>query len=96
MIKVKVHTILTLKKIIGKRELDISIPQESDLNALLAQMVENWGEELAAYLFEPGDSRLLPHIRLMVNGRDIGFLDGMETVLKEGDEILILPPVAGG
>jgi molybdopterin converting factor small subunit len=32
----------------------------------------------------------------MVNGRDIGFLKGMETVLQNGDEILILPPVAGG
>jgi len=32
----------------------------------------------------------------MVNGQTISFLDGMETLLKEGDEVLILPPVSGG
>jgi molybdopterin converting factor small subunit len=33
----------------------------------------------------------------MVNGRDLEFLENkIETVLQEGDEILILPPVAGG
>jgi molybdopterin converting factor small subunit len=32
----------------------------------------------------------------MVNGQDIAFLNRLETVLKEGDEILILPPVGGG
>jgi len=31
----------------------------------------------------------------MVNWQDIAFLDKMETELQEGDEILILPPVAG-
>jgi molybdopterin converting factor small subunit len=32
----------------------------------------------------------------MVNGRDITFLNGLKTILKDGDEILIIPPVAGG
>jgi molybdopterin converting factor small subunit len=32
----------------------------------------------------------------MVNGRDIAFLNGMETLLQEGDEFQMLPLVAGG
>jgi len=32
----------------------------------------------------------------MINGQDIGFLDGMETVLQDGDEILIIALVGGG
>jgi molybdopterin converting factor small subunit len=32
----------------------------------------------------------------MVNGRDIAFLHRLKTELQEGDEVLILPPVAGG
>ena len=32
----------------------------------------------------------------MVNGQTIQLLQGMETPLKEGDEVLILPPVSGG
>jgi molybdopterin synthase sulfur carrier subunit len=51
---------------------------------------------MAAHLFQPKSTTLLPYLRLMVNGRDIAFLDGMNTLLKEGDEVLIMPPVSGG
>jgi molybdopterin converting factor small subunit len=39
---------------------------------------------------------LNPHVRVMVNGQTIQFLQGMSTPLKEGDEVLILPPASGG
>jgi molybdopterin converting factor small subunit len=32
----------------------------------------------------------------MVNGRDIGVLDGPDTVLHDADDVLILTPLAGG
>lgn len=96
MIKVKIHTILNLKKIIGNNEVEMPIPSRSTLVDLLEIMVNRWGDELASQLFGEDSSKLLPYIRLMVNGRDITFLDGMETELQNGDEVLILPPVAGG
>ncbi|KPK30837.1 MAG: hypothetical protein AMK69_02225 [Nitrospira bacterium SG8_3] len=96
LITLKIRTILDLKQILGKREVDISVPEKSTLEALLVTMLETWGDELASYLFEPNTTTPLPHIRLMVNGQDIAFLNGMETVLQDGDEILILPPVGGG
>lgn len=96
LITLKIQTILDLKRILGKREVEISVPNESTLQALLVSMVDTWGDELASHLFEPHTTTPLPHIRLMVNGQDIAFLNGMETVLQDGDEILILPPVGGG
>jgi molybdopterin synthase sulfur carrier subunit len=96
LITVKVRTILTLKKILGKGEVEISVPGQSTLGELLAMMVDRWGNELGSYLFESKSKSVRPYIRLMVNGRDIAFLNRMETVLQNGDEILILPPVSGG
>jgi molybdopterin synthase sulfur carrier subunit len=96
VIKVKVYTILTLKKILGKREFEVSIPPGSTVKDLIFWMVNEWGDELSSHLFHPGSDRLFPHIRLMVNGRSIEFLNGMETVLQDGDEFSMLPIVAGG
>jgi molybdopterin synthase sulfur carrier subunit len=96
MITVKVRTILALKKILGKGEVELAVPEGSTLRELLAMLVERWGDELASRLFEPKTRTVLPYIRLMVNGRDIAFLDRMETVLRNGDDVLILPPVSGG
>jgi sulfur-carrier protein len=35
-------------------------------------------------------------VNVYVNGEDVRFLSGLETALKEGDEISIVPAVAGG
>ena len=96
LITIKVQTILDLKKIVGAREVEISVPSGCTLQVLLEKMVDSWGDKLAARLFEPNSTNLFPYLRLMVNGRDIGFLDGMNTRLKDEDEILIMPPVSGG
>ncbi|MBI4236069.1 MAG: MoaD/ThiS family protein [Chloroflexi bacterium] len=35
-------------------------------------------------------------VNVYVNGEDVRFLKGLETALKEGDEVSIVPAVAGG
>jgi MoaD family protein len=43
---------------------------------------------------EDGDLRRF--VNVYVGGEDIRFLDGLETVVDDGDEVTILPAVAGG
>jgi molybdopterin synthase sulfur carrier subunit len=96
VIKIKVYTIMELKKICGQREFELSIPQGSTVKDLLSLMINKWGDRLSAHLYKSGSDSILPYIRLMVNGRSIEFLKGMETVLQDGDEFQMLPLVAGG
>ena len=96
MIKVKVYTIMELKKICGQREFELAVPEGSTVKDLLSLMINRWGDRLSDHLYKPGSDSILPHIRLMVNGRSIEFLKGMETVLQDGDEFQMLPLVAGG
>ena len=96
MIIVKIRTILALKTIMGSGEIELSFPEGSTLGQLIKALVNRWGDDLASYLYEPNTKTLRSYIRLMVNGRDIAFLERMETVLRNGDEVLILPPVSGG
>ncbi len=87
---------MELKKVCGQREFELFLPQGSTVKDLLSLMVSKWGDSLSTRLYKPGGDSILPHIRLMVNGRSIEFLKGMETVLQEGDEFQMLPLVAGG
>lgn len=96
MITVRVRTILTIAKILGKGEVELSVPERCTLSELIATLVNRWGDDLASSLLEPKTQSVLPYIRLIINGRDIAFLNKMETVLQNGDEVLILPPVSGG
>jgi molybdopterin synthase sulfur carrier subunit len=35
-------------------------------------------------------------VNIYVNGEDVRFMDGLTTALKDGDEVSIVPAVAGG
>jgi sulfur-carrier protein len=62
------------------------------------------GEALAAVFDRHDDLReritedgsLRRFVNVYVSGEDIRFRDGLETQLGEGDEVTILPAVAGG
>ena len=42
------------------------------------------------------DGDLRRFVNVYVSGEDIRFQDGLETAVNEGDEVTILPAVAGG
>ena len=42
------------------------------------------------------DGELRSFVNVYVNGEDIRFLDGMGSAISSGDEISIVPAVAGG
>ena len=51
-------------------------------------------EELRARITEDGTLRRF--VNVYVAGEDIRFQDGLDTQLSDGDEVTILPAVAGG
>ena len=63
------------------------------------------GEVLESLYAEHGELReriaddgggLRRFVNVYIGGEDIRFLDGLETPVKDGDELTILPAVAGG
>ena len=42
------------------------------------------------------DGQLRRFVNVFVNGEDVRFLQGLESALSEGDEVSIVPAVAGG
>lgn len=64
----------------------------------LAQLVGKLEESYPGFrerlMDENGELRYFVNIYL--NGQDIRFLEGLETTTKSGDEVSIVPAVAGG
>ena len=60
---------------------------------VLDSLYERFGE-LRDRIAEDGGLRRF--VNVYVDGEDIRFLDGLDTVVKDGDEVTILPAVAGG
>jgi MoaD family protein len=60
---------------------------------VLDSLYERYGE-LRSRIAEDGGLRRF--VNVYVEGEDIRFLDGLDTTVEDGDEITILPAVAGG
>ncbi|HKU33000.1 MAG TPA: ThiF family adenylyltransferase [Candidatus Nitrosotalea sp.] len=76
----------------GEKKVDISA---TTLSEAFNRISEQLGDEFKRRVLNPdGTPRSL--INIYVNGKNMRFSGGMETSLKDGDEIYILPAVAGG
>jgi molybdopterin synthase sulfur carrier subunit len=62
---------------------------------LLKTLAKKFGNAFQKQVLVNEDA-LSPYVKVLVNGMDIESLNGMETKLKDGDEVAIIPPVAGG
>ncbi len=60
---------------------------------VLDALYDRYGE-LRSRIAEDGGLRRF--VNVYVGGEDIRFLDGLETPVEDGDEVTILPAVAGG
>ena len=67
-------------------------------STVLGELVEKLNSEFPGFkdrlVDEEGELRYLVNIYL--NGEDVRFMDGLKTATSDGDEISIVPAVAGG
>jgi sulfur-carrier protein len=93
---VKVRSIALIRTLLGSEQLDLSMPEGATVSTVLARLTEIGGPALAAYLAEPKEKSAHAPLRVMVNGRDITILQGRETPVADGDDLLVFIPIAGG
>ncbi|HET7050850.1 MAG TPA: ubiquitin-like small modifier protein 1 [Solirubrobacteraceae bacterium] len=65
----------------------------STVGEVLDALYDRYGE-LRSRIAEDGGLRRF--VNVYVGGEDIRFLDGLDTAVEDGDEVTILPAVAGG
>jgi molybdopterin synthase sulfur carrier subunit len=64
---------------------------------LLEELSIRFGEEFRDIILETESQSGSRYIQILVNGRHYRHLpNGLDTELKEGDEVSLFPPVAGG
>ena len=76
----------------GEKKIDIS---SDSLQDTFAKVSEIMGDDFKRRVLE-GDGTPRSLINIYINGKNAKFSDGMNTVLNDGDEVYILPAVAGG
>ncbi|MFY1111802.1 MAG: MoaD/ThiS family protein [Methanosarcinaceae archaeon] len=93
--KVRVKFLATIRQITGEPEIELEIHPGDSVEAALQALQARYGKtfkEATTGTTAGG----IPKVRFLVNGRNTDFLEGPETKLKDGDVMVLIPPVAGG
>jgi sulfur-carrier protein len=74
-------------------EAETNVDEATTVGEVLDGLYERY-DGLRDRIAEDGDLRRF--VNVYVEGEDIRFLDGLDTSVEDGDEVTILPAVAGG
>jgi molybdopterin synthase sulfur carrier subunit len=92
-IKVKIRVFASLKLITNKREIELELEEGANIAHSLEKLFSLY-EKLRSEVFD--DKKQKEWIQILKNGRNIKYLDGLDTELNNEDIISIFPPAAGG
>ncbi len=90
---VTVRLFAAIRDSFGEKEIPVASADAPDISRLI-EVICSCRERRRAILDEAGMVR--PEIAVLVNGRNIAFLGGMQAALRAGDEVAIFPPMYGG
>jgi MoaD family protein len=76
----------------GRKKVEVSATIVSEA---LAALISQFGEKFKNELFDT-NGEVRGSLSFLVNNRNTRFLKQLETELKEGDQLTILPAVGGG
>ena len=93
--RVVVKFVAVLKSLASQPVREVEVEEGCDLASLIKSIANVENERLLRRLLSH-DGSLQPDMLVLVNGVEVGALQGVSTKLKEGDEVVFLPSVHGG
>jgi len=95
--RVTVRFLGSHRSIVGKESINLDIGAGKKIGNLIKEISDHVGKrELEKTLIDAELEDPRPKNVILVNGREINSLDGLETELHDGDEIVLIPLIHGG
>jgi len=92
--KVEVRDYASLKRLLGGGKISVELEEGASIKDLVLKL--GGKVEASGNLLLGGLKLASASLIVMVNGRNVSSLDGVNTVLKEGDQVAFMPVAEGG
>jgi molybdopterin synthase sulfur carrier subunit len=85
----------SFRSISGKDKLALKLANSAPLRNVVKKIVHEL-PKLKQALIDPELGEPATNALILVNGKEISVLQGLETVIKDGDELVFVPVLHGG
>lgn len=85
----------SFRSISGKDKLALKLANSAPLRNVVKKIVREL-PKLKQALIDPELGEPRTNVLILVNGKEISVLQGLETVIKDGDEVVFVPVLHGG
>jgi molybdopterin synthase sulfur carrier subunit len=96
-VKIIVKGYFNLQKAMEGKSLVEVEKETASIREVLQDLSDRFGKDLTELIHHPEDEEPAGRLIVLVNGRNhLSMPDKLDTPLKDGDEIALFPPLAGG
>jgi MoaD family protein len=87
-----------LREITCKKEETIIFPKSEPvtIKLVLTKLSKEYGKSYNEYVYDLKTGEVRGFLQFLVNGRSVSPTKGIDTKLRDGDVLAIVPPVGGG
>ena len=95
--RVTVEYLGYIKQTLGLTQTEnVELEADASVRDLLSHLSETHGEPFKKAIYDPKDAAMKPYHIIAVNGLMINLLNSLDTRLKDGDRVTVMPVVTGG
>jgi molybdopterin synthase sulfur carrier subunit len=94
-VRVNFRFVGNFRNLAGKGKFTLELSEGILLKEAIKQIIEKF-PKIERALIDPELDDPKPNTLIIVNGREISVLNGLETLLKDGDEVVFVPVSHGG
>ncbi|MEM3703497.1 MAG: MoaD/ThiS family protein [Candidatus Bathyarchaeia archaeon] len=93
--KVSLRFVGSFRNLTSKSKVKLELSEGAQLKEVIKKIVEKF-PKIERALIDPELRDPRPNALIIVNGKEVSVLKGLETVLKDGDEVVFVPISHGG
>ncbi len=95
-VNVRVRLVGVFRVLSGRGRFVVRLDEPATVGDVVERLVESSPPEFGGALVDPVLGEAWPSALILVNGREIGVLDGVGTLVGDGDEVVFVPVAHGG
>ena len=96
IISVNIRLIGVFRELSGKNRFPIELEEPVVVRKVIHKLAETFSPEFKQSLVDPELNDPRPNALVLVNGKEISVLEGLETEVNKDDEVVIVPVSHGG